>query len=284
MRAAGFTGAVMSIATNPFRPLARRREVVRGNVARLRRLLEAAGASVVTDAAGYRRARADGRLACFLALQGGNALTADDVAAPELADVSRITLVHLTRSRLGATSAPGGGGRRGLTAEGRHLVEAMAAHDVIVDLAHAGRATFWDALDVHPKATAGDRLPHRCRGPVPFVAQPRRRPDPGRRRPRRRGRDHVPPRLPGPAGSPGHRRRRGPASRPRRRRRRRGLRRHRQRLRRDDRATRRTWPASAGCRSWCGRCSTGVCRRRWCARCSAPTTCGWSRRCGSEPV
>jgi membrane dipeptidase len=151
LRAGRFTGAVMSIATNPFRSLSRRREITRRNVARLRRLLEDAGAAVVADAAAYRAVRAGGRarLACFVALQGGNALATEDLAAPELSDVSRITLVHLTRSRLGATSAPGGG-RAGLTAEGRRFVEAMAERSIVLDLAHAGRATFWDALEVHP--------------------------------------------------------------------------------------------------------------------------------------
>jgi membrane dipeptidase len=149
LQAAGFTGAVLSIATNPFRSPARRRAVTRRNVVRLERLLRDAGAAVVADADAYRRARADGRLACFVALQGGNGLDADDLAAPALAIVSRITLVHLTRSRLGAASVPAGG-RRGLTAEGRRFVEAMADRSIILDLAHASRATFWDAIDVHP--------------------------------------------------------------------------------------------------------------------------------------
>jgi membrane dipeptidase len=148
LRAAGFTGAVMSIATNPFRSRSGRRAAAMRNVARLRRLLGDAGAAVVADAAGYRRARAEGRFACFLALQGGNALAPDDLASPALADVCRITLVHLTRSRLGGPSAPGGGG--GLTTEGRRFVEAMAERSILLDLAHASRATFWDAIDVHP--------------------------------------------------------------------------------------------------------------------------------------
>ncbi|MGH9116660.1 MAG: dipeptidase [Acidimicrobiales bacterium] len=148
-RAAGVTGLVMSIATNPFRSVTGRRSALERNLAQLRRLLAGNDAAVVSDTAGYRRARADGRLACFLALQGGNATTADDLGRPELADVSRITLVHLTRSKLGSTSAPSGG-RGGLTAEGRRVVEAMAERSIILDLAHASPRTFWDALDVHP--------------------------------------------------------------------------------------------------------------------------------------
>lgn len=148
-RAAGFTGLVVSIATNPFRSVTGRRAVLERNLAQLRRLLTGNDADVVADVAGYRRARAQGRLACFLALQGGNALTPDDLTGPDVGDVSRITLVHLTRSRLGSTSAPAGR-RGGLTAEGRRFVEAMAERSIILDLAHASARTFREALDVHP--------------------------------------------------------------------------------------------------------------------------------------
>lgn len=147
-RAAGLAGAVMSIATNPFRSRAGRVATLGRNLARLRRDLGGDGVAVVADAAGYARARAAGDLACFLALQGGNALSADDVATAPLDDVSRITIVHLTRSALGAPSAPGGRGG-GLTPEGRRFVAALRDRSIILDLAHAAPATFWQALDVH---------------------------------------------------------------------------------------------------------------------------------------
>jgi len=145
---AGMGGAVMSIATNPFRTQGSRRRVARVHVARLRRVLAAIdGVEVVDNAADFDRARADGRLACFLALQGANAISPDDLASPALRGVSRITLVHLTRSRYGSPNAPLGGGR-GLPKAGRSMVEAMRRHHVLLDLAHASRRTFWDALDV----------------------------------------------------------------------------------------------------------------------------------------
>jgi membrane dipeptidase len=56
--------------------------------------------------------------------------------------------VHLTRSRHGAASAAGGG-RGGLRPEGRRMVDALRANRVLLDLAHASRRTFWDALAVH---------------------------------------------------------------------------------------------------------------------------------------
>ena len=75
MRAAGMTGGVFSIATNPFRSRAGRRTTLLANLARLQSALEAdPGVAVVADVAGYRRARAEGRMGCFLAVQGGNAV------------------------------------------------------------------------------------------------------------------------------------------------------------------------------------------------------------------
>ncbi len=142
MREGGLTGAVLSIATNPLR----REPVLSQNVARL--VASLGGAAVVTDAAEYRRARAEGRFACFVAVQGGNAVASVD-GFPAV--VSRVTLVHLTRSRIGAPSAPLGGGG-GLTPFGREFVAGLNQRRVLVDLAHANAPTFWDALDAHDRS------------------------------------------------------------------------------------------------------------------------------------
>jgi membrane dipeptidase len=151
MRDAGMTGGVFSIATNPLRRPGRRLATLLANVESLRARLEAdPGAAVVADVAGYRAARAAGRLGCFVAVQGGNALPADDVEQlPPV--VSRVTLVHLTPSALGWPSSPVLRDR-GLTSAGRRFVEALAARRVVLDLAHAGPRTFWDALDAHGRS------------------------------------------------------------------------------------------------------------------------------------
>src|SRR5262245_22244878 len=65
----GATGAVLSIATNPFR----RRSVLAANVDRLVAMVSPA-AEVVGDLGAYRAARAAGRFPCFVAVQGGNAV------------------------------------------------------------------------------------------------------------------------------------------------------------------------------------------------------------------
>jgi membrane dipeptidase len=151
MHEAGMSGAVMSIATNPFRRAGHRTRVLMGNLARLRRSLEAdPQVAVVRDHAAYRAARSAGRLACFLGVQGANAWSRpDDVArTPE---VTRATLVHLTDSPLGATSSPLGRsrGRGGLTPLGREYVTALNDTRVLVDLAHISQRGFRDALDAH---------------------------------------------------------------------------------------------------------------------------------------
>jgi membrane dipeptidase len=139
---------VLSVATNPFRRRTRRSSVVGANVDRLVEALgRAKGVSVVADHAGYTAARTAGRFACFVAIQGGNAAEADQLPAA----VSRVTLVHLTRSRLGSPSAPLGGSG-GLTPYGRAFVEALNQRRILVDLAHASPRTFWDALAMHDRS------------------------------------------------------------------------------------------------------------------------------------
>ena len=150
---AGVGGAVMSVATNPFRRAGRRLSTALDNLERLRATVDRSSvpARVVADLASYRRAREDGQVACFLAIQGGNAADADGDAVERLPDaVSRVTLMHLTRSSLGSPSSPWAGDR-GLTEAGRRYVEALNRRRILCDLAHAGTRTFWDALAVHDR-------------------------------------------------------------------------------------------------------------------------------------
>jgi membrane dipeptidase len=152
LREASLTGVVADIATNPLRSQAGRLAATERNVAAIRARVAAwpEDLEIVTDRASYDRARAAGRMAVWIALQGGNALSANlSVLQGELGRVlHRITLVHLTSSDLGGTSSPWGIDR-GITAKGRELVARCNEARVLVDLAHAGRATFFGALEVH---------------------------------------------------------------------------------------------------------------------------------------
>jgi membrane dipeptidase len=141
LRAAGLSAVVLSIATNPVRRRGRRTATLLANLDRLQRCTQTCGEPGI-----------------HLAVQGANAFDspADVGLVPEGA-LLRVTLMHLTDSSLGATSSPLGPsrGRGGLTAVGREMVEALDERRILVDLAHASRRTFSDAiavLDARPGA------------------------------------------------------------------------------------------------------------------------------------
>jgi membrane dipeptidase len=156
IREAAIGGALWSITTNPWRGPDGRAGAFDDNLAQLTSILASVpdDVALVDSAASYRAARAAGKHGAFLAVQGGNAVDRDEQAIEALDDsgVVAVTLVHLSRSRLGQTSAPGAGEDRGLTDVGRRYVEALDARRIFVDLAHIGRKGFFDAVEVHDRS------------------------------------------------------------------------------------------------------------------------------------
>ena len=152
LREAGFTGLAYDIATNVFRPERNRFHTTLRNVRRAVERLESfpGDFGVARTRADYDRITAEGRTACFITLQGGNALAHDPtVLEGELGQqLHRITLVHLSSSVLGGSSSPSQPDK-GLTAKGADFIQLCNAARVLVDLSHSGKTTFWDALDVH---------------------------------------------------------------------------------------------------------------------------------------
>jgi membrane dipeptidase len=138
LRAAGLSTVVLSIATNPARRHGTRTDTLLANLTRMQRITSTSSSALAAD-----------DLMVRLAVQGGNAFDspADVRLVPE-GTLVRVTLMHLTDSRLGATSSPLGRsrGRGGLTAEGRAMVEALNERRILVDLAHASRPTFSGAI------------------------------------------------------------------------------------------------------------------------------------------
>jgi membrane dipeptidase len=92
--------------------------------------------------------------AAFLAIQGGNALS--DPESARVFPLDRLlltTLVHLTNNDLGDTSSPMNiRQHRGLLPRGRELIFELEAKRVWVDLAHASKKTFWDAVNAHERS------------------------------------------------------------------------------------------------------------------------------------
>jgi membrane dipeptidase len=97
-------------------------------------------------------------MACFIGIQGGQAFQHDRETLESIPrEVHRITLVHLTNSRIGSTSSPLGRDHGALFGRGRELVEVMNTKRCLVDLAHINPAGFWSALDAH-----SNELPVAC--------------------------------------------------------------------------------------------------------------------------
>lgn len=151
----GLTGAMWSITTNPARTTRGRWKVFQSNLDRLRALIGRSEGKLelVRTLSEYRAARANGAIASMIAIQGGNALEGapDGIASVPDEVITRVTLVHLTNSRFGATSSPGSKLRRhrGLTERGRQFVRELNAARCFVDLAHIHPDGFWDAVEEH---------------------------------------------------------------------------------------------------------------------------------------
>lgn len=158
MQDAGLSGGMWSITTNPLRTAAGRWRAFTENVARLVEVVEASDGALalVRSHAEYRAARARGAHAIMLSVQGGNAFDGapnGPADAPERL-LTRVTLVHLTNSRLGAASTPVSylRRRRGLSEAGRRLVTQLNEERIFVDLAHVHPDGFWDAVEAHDKS------------------------------------------------------------------------------------------------------------------------------------
>lgn len=161
LRKVGVSSAIWVITTNPLRTGAGRARAFESNLLRLRALLAAQpGVAVVRNYAEYKAARQAGQHAAFLGIQGGNAIDAHPNGGGGLQAllqqgwVLRVTLLHLSNSGLGHTSAPVrlGGSRSGLSAAGHEYVRALNAARVFVDLAHISREGFFAALAAHDKS------------------------------------------------------------------------------------------------------------------------------------
>jgi membrane dipeptidase len=157
LREAQIGGATWVITTNPLRDTSDRVQTFLANVAELRALFASARDEIglVTTAAEYRATREAGQHAAFVGVQGGNAFDGDFSALEQLPAglLLRVTLMHLTRSELGATSAPFTSfGANGLGPRGAELVHYLDTRRIFVDLAHASPQTFWDALAAHDRS------------------------------------------------------------------------------------------------------------------------------------
>jgi membrane dipeptidase len=151
---AELSGATWIITTQPWRTAAGRARAFSRNLERIRAIFAAASDQfcVVRNHREYRAAREAGKHAAFLGIQGGNAIDENLDALDRLIDdwILRVTLVHLTSSKIGTTSSPMRiGGDKGLSDFGRDYVRRLNDKRVLVDLAHISKKGFADAAEVH---------------------------------------------------------------------------------------------------------------------------------------
>jgi membrane dipeptidase len=154
VREAGLSGATWVVTTNPLRDPEDRLRALLDNLSRLSAVFaQMPDDFVLARTLGeYRAARASGRHAAFIGIQGGNAIDATPEAVELLPPglVLRVTLVHLSNSQIGPTSSPLRlGPDRGLGLFGRDMIERLNAARIFVDLAHIGPSAFWQAVEVH---------------------------------------------------------------------------------------------------------------------------------------
>jgi membrane dipeptidase len=157
VREARLAGGIWVITTNPLRSADARPHVLVENLRRLQGVFESVpdDFAVVRNVREYKAAVASGRHAAFIGIQGGNALDRDEQALDLIPDdlVVRVTIVHLSSSRIGVTSSPAAGARRGegLSTFGKDFVRHLDAKRILVDLAHVNREGFFDAVAVHDR-------------------------------------------------------------------------------------------------------------------------------------
>lgn len=149
---AGMSGIVFDIPANPLLPKARKYGAVRGLIARMLATLKPYAGQFrhVVSYADYRAARASGQVACWFSIQGGQALDHNLRDLERIPEIHRITLVHLTRSRIGASNLHPLQTHLGLSAYGRAFVEKLVEQRILVDLSHINRRGFFDALAAMP--------------------------------------------------------------------------------------------------------------------------------------
>lgn len=106
---------------------------------------------LATTASDVRRAKAAGRVAIFLAVEGGHALedSLDNLRALHALGVRYLTLTWNNGNDWAGSSIGDGGTRTGgLTAFGRQVVEELQRLGMMVDVSHASSATLRDVLAI----------------------------------------------------------------------------------------------------------------------------------------
>jgi membrane dipeptidase len=121
-----------------------------------------------TTADRVRATAASGRIALLAGIENGQALEGDPGLVARFAALGAryITLTWMNSNELG-DAAGGEPAAGGLTALGREVIAEMETCGMLVDLAHAAPATFWDAVEVAHHPVIVSHAGTEARGPHP---------------------------------------------------------------------------------------------------------------------
>lgn len=148
---AGMSGVVWDMVANPLIPKSCKYSAVRQQISLMLEDLQAQPEfAPVVSHADYRAARARGQIASWISIQGGQALDHNLHDLSRIPEVHRITLVHFTRSRIGASNFDRWHAHEGLSRFGHDFVQRLVQERILVDLAHINRKGFFGALAAMP--------------------------------------------------------------------------------------------------------------------------------------
>lgn len=150
---ANMSGMVWDITTNPLRSDEKKLGVTQENIKAVLSDIEKNSQQFkfVTSYKDYQQAKKEGKVASWISIQGGQAIDNDIDNLDKVPEIHRITLVHFTKSKIGASNFDSSNKDMGLTDFGKSFVEKMVEKKILVDLSHINRKGFFDALDIVPK-------------------------------------------------------------------------------------------------------------------------------------
>lgn len=151
-REANMSGIVWDITTNPFLKDKNKLNTLRENINMVMKDINSFNNDFqfVSTYSDYQNALKNNKTASWISIQGGQAIDDNIENLDKVPEIHRITLLHFTKSKIGASNFDSRNKDIGLTELGKKFVEKMVDNKIIVDLSHINRKGFFDALSVVP--------------------------------------------------------------------------------------------------------------------------------------
>lgn len=150
---ANMSGMVWDITTNPLRGPEKKLQITQDNIKAILNDINKNSEhfKFVISYKDYQEALKEKKIASWISIQGGQAIDNDIDNLDKVPEIHRITLVHFTKSKIGASNFDTKNKDVGLSDFGKKFVEKMVEKNIMVDLSHINRKGFFDALDIMPK-------------------------------------------------------------------------------------------------------------------------------------